>query len=96
MRRQLQFSDVFALVLERHRVAQNLSKQMLAEKARLHQTYIGKIERGISNPSLDAANAIAEALGLPLSHLIIEVEAARQQGETMVQNTSGDFNNKKH
>jgi transcriptional regulator with XRE-family HTH domain len=76
-RRRLEFSDAFAAVLERHRTAKKLSRQELAQKAGLHQTYVGMIERGLSNPSLDTANAIAEALGLPLSNLIIETEAMR-------------------
>lgn len=65
-RRQLEFSDAFALVLQRHQTARNLSKQALAERAGVHQTYIGMIERGLSNPSLDRANAIAEAMEIPL------------------------------
>jgi len=81
-RRRLEFSDAFALVLQRRRAAKKLSKQALAEKAGLHQTYIGKIESGSANPSLDAANAIAEALGLPLSTLIIDAESERRRCET--------------
>jgi transcriptional regulator with XRE-family HTH domain len=78
-RRRLEFSDAFAVVLERNRVAKKLSKQALAEKAGLHQTYIGKIESGATNPSLDAANSIAEALGVPFSKMIIEAEMERQR-----------------
>jgi transcriptional regulator with XRE-family HTH domain len=80
-RRRLEFSDAFALVLERHRTARKLSKQTLAQKAGLHQTYIGKIEAGLSNPSLDTANAIAEALGISLSTLIADAEVVRRCGE---------------
>ena len=80
--RRLELSDAFALVLQRHRKAKKLSKQSLAGKAGLHQTYIGKIECGAANPSLDAANAIAEALGLPLSTLIIEAEHEKRRGES--------------
>jgi transcriptional regulator with XRE-family HTH domain len=36
------------------------------------------IERGASNPSLDTANAIAEALTIPFSNLIAEAEAERK------------------
>jgi transcriptional regulator with XRE-family HTH domain len=78
MRRRLDFSDAFAVVLKRHREAKKLSKQALAQKAGLHQTYIGMIERGASNPSLDRANAIAEALGIPFSKLIAEAEVERK------------------
>ena len=81
-RRRLEFSDAFALVLERHRTAKKISRQELAQKAGLHQTYIGMIERGLSNPSLDAANAIAEALEISLSKLVIEAEEMRQQPES--------------
>ncbi|MGO8741657.1 MAG: helix-turn-helix domain-containing protein [Limisphaerales bacterium] len=74
-RRRLEFSDAFALVLQRHREVKKLSRQALAQKAGLHQTYVGMIERGLSNPSLDTANAIAEALEIPFSKLIAETEA---------------------
>jgi transcriptional regulator with XRE-family HTH domain len=66
-------------VLQRHRAAKKLSKQTLAQKAGLHQTYIGKIEGGLSNPSLDAANAIAEALGVSFTTLIAEAERMRKE-----------------
>lgn len=80
-RRHLEFSDAFAIVLERHRTAKKLSRQSLAQKAGLHQTYIGMIERGLSNPSLDTANLIAEALEIPFSKLISETETERQRAE---------------
>ncbi len=73
----LGFSDAFALVLRKQRTAKKLSRQGLAQRAGLHQTYIGLIERGISNPSLDAAYALAGALDMPLSKLIIEAEALK-------------------
>jgi len=81
-RRRMEFSDAFALVLQRHRAAKELSKQTLAQKAGLHQTYIGKIENGLSNPSLDAANAIAEALGIPFATLVAEAETERRRGDS--------------
>ena len=81
-RRHLEFSDAFALVLQRHRTAKKLSRQALAQMAGLHQTYIGLIERGLSNPSLDAANAIAEALDVPFSQLIAETEMVRTESES--------------
>ena len=77
MHRHLEFSDVFAQVLERQRTARKLSRQALAEKAGLHQTYVGMIERGSSNPSLDVAHAIAEALEVSFASLIAEAESLR-------------------
>jgi transcriptional regulator with XRE-family HTH domain len=74
-------SDAFAIVLKRHRVAKKMSKEALAQKAGLHQTYIGLIERGDRNPSLDASNRIAGALGVKLSGLIQEAEKLLKSGD---------------
>ena len=83
MRRgRLEFSDAFALVLQRHRTAKKLSRQSLAQRAGLHQTYIGLLERGLRNPSLDAANAIAEALDVPFAQLVAEAEEVRASSES--------------
>ena len=80
-RRRLEFSDAFAQALQGQRLAKKLSRQALAEKAGLHQTYVGLIERGISNPSLDVASAIAEALEVPFAKLIAEAESLRERSE---------------
>ena len=72
-----ELSDAFALVLKRHREAQKLSRTALSVKAGLHQTYIGLVERGMRNPSLDAVDAMAAALGVRASRLISEAEAVR-------------------
>ena len=75
----MDLSDAFAVVLQRHRVAKKLSREALAQKAKLHQTYIGLIERGLRNPSLDTVDAIAEVLGVPASKLISEAEQVRKK-----------------
>lgn len=72
--RQTDFSDAFAAVVKRHREVKKLSKAGLAERAGLHQTYIGLLERGERNPSLDTSSAIARALDLPLSELVLQAE----------------------
>jgi transcriptional regulator with XRE-family HTH domain len=74
-------SDGFSAVVKQHREAQGLSRSVLAEKSGLHQTYIGLLERGERSPNLDTANAIAGALKVPLSKLIIEAEAIRKHSQ---------------
>ena len=71
-------SDAFALVLKRHRQAKGLSQELLAEKANLHPTYIGLLERCLRNPSLNVTKALANALGVPLARLIAEAEATQK------------------
>lgn len=68
-------SHFFAKVLQRHREAMNLSRQGLAERAGLHQTAVGLIERGMRTPNVDTLNALAKALHTDAWRLIQEAEA---------------------
>jgi ribosome-binding protein aMBF1 (putative translation factor) len=80
--RRLEMSDAFALVLRRQREARGFSQEVLAEKSDLHPTYIGMLERCLRNPSLNVTKKLAQALGMPLSKLIAEAEAAQQKSNS--------------
>lgn len=69
---RLSLSDAFSQIVAKHREEKGLSRAALARLARLHQTYIGLLERGERAPNLDTANAIAGALGKPLEEIIAE------------------------
>lgn len=49
------------------RKAQGLSQEELAERADLHNTYIGGVERGERNLSLKSIEKIAQALKTPIN-----------------------------
>lgn len=51
------------------RTERQLTQERLAERAGLHWTYIGGIERGERNPALDNINRLARALGVSLNEL---------------------------
>lgn len=51
------------------RLKQNISQEKLAEKANLHRTYIGMIERAEKNITLLNIQKIADALGVTISDL---------------------------
>jgi len=60
----------FAANLRREREALGLSQQALANLAGLHRTYVGSVERGERNISIDSAEALARALGVEAADLM--------------------------
>lgn len=51
------------------RSALGLSQEALAERADLHRTYVGSVERGERNIGLDNIHALADALDVPAADL---------------------------
>ncbi len=52
----------FGKHLRKLREGRGLTQESLADKAKLHSTYIGQIERGVRNPSLVNLHKLAKAL----------------------------------
>ncbi len=46
-----------------------LSQEELADRARLHWTYVSDLERGRQTPTLDVVNRLARAVGVTLAEL---------------------------
>lgn len=59
----------FGQRVREERLKQNLSQEKLAEIAELHRTYIGMIERGEKNITLENIEKIARALSVPVAEL---------------------------
>lgn len=53
------------------RTEKKLSQEALATKCRLHRTYIGNVERGEKNISLENIEKISEALDVKMSVLFL-------------------------
>lgn len=56
------------------RQKQKMSQEELAEKARVHRTYIGMVERAEKNITLKNMVKIANALNTPLNKFITDVK----------------------
>ena len=69
----------FGLRVRRYREARSLSQEKLAELADLHRTYVGSVERGERNISLDNIVKLAAALEVAPSSLLegIQTEGRR-------------------
>lgn len=61
---------VFADRVRARRKELGLSQEELADRAELHRTFIGHVERAESNVSIDNIARISEALSLPASDLL--------------------------
>lgn len=68
--RSMDINRVFADNIKLLRRQRGLSQEALAERAGLHRTYIGAVERGERNITLLNANRIAEALNVTLSECL--------------------------
>ena len=55
--------------IRRLRKQKGLTQEQLADKVRVTSSYIGFIEQGVRNPSINTADKIARALGAKLSEL---------------------------
>jgi len=53
------------------REAKGISQEILAERSRLHRTYIGGVERGLRNPSLKSLSRIAKGLSIGVAELLL-------------------------
>lgn len=72
--------QLFAINLRTARRAKGLSQEALAELAGLHRTYVGAIERGERNVSIDNMERLAAAVGQQLYELLKQDDTTLRQG----------------
>jgi len=68
------------------RIGRDLSQEELAEKAGLSAKYLGEVERGIGNISIERLSGLAAVLGIPLTD-ILETEHELSLEELLVEIT---------
>lgn len=63
------------VLIRQLRLQAGMSQEEFADLCGLHRTYIGFIERGEKTITIETANKIAQALGLTLAQLFMELES---------------------
>ena len=63
---------MFASSMRSLRLMRNLSQEKLAELCDVHRTYIGSVERGECNISIDNMDRIAKGLGVTVVDMLRE------------------------
>ena len=63
----------FGRRVREERIKQKLSQEQLAEKADVHRTYIGMIERAEKNLTLKNIEKIAKALRISINDLMLGI-----------------------
>lgn len=73
----------FGQVVRSHRLVARLTQEELADRSALHPTYIGLIERGVKNPTIQVCQQIADGLDVSLSDLIAQAieQMSRRDGD---------------
>jgi transcriptional regulator with XRE-family HTH domain len=62
--------QILASNLRRERERLKISQELLAERAGLHRTYVGAVERAERNISIDNIEKLAAALGRTIPELL--------------------------
>ncbi|MBQ8907285.1 MAG: helix-turn-helix domain-containing protein [Clostridia bacterium] len=61
--------------IRNYRTARGWSQEKLAELSGCHHTYVGQLERGEKNATIESIERISTALGVPLSTLFEKLGA---------------------
>jgi len=64
---------LIAANLRRLRAKRGLSQEALADRAGIHRTYVGSVERAERNISIDNVGRLAGALGVDVRELLVPI-----------------------
>jgi transcriptional regulator with XRE-family HTH domain len=80
MREKSSLTVQFGEAVRKARMAANLSQEELADRAGLDRSYLGGIERGERNPTLNVIGTVALGLGIDLGELFTGLQPPRKGG----------------
>lgn len=78
-RKRISEQVAFGLAVRDFRHEREISQEELADRCGLHRTYVGSVERGERNVSLQNIHLLAAALGITASQLVRSAEEVRNR-----------------
>ncbi len=69
--------------IKKYRIHKGITQEKLAEMAGCHPTYIGQIERGEKNPTVESVYKITQALGISLSELFRYIDSTEDREDDL-------------
>lgn len=72
MTRNITINQFVGQKIRLHREKLGLSQEEFAERCGLHRTYVGSVERGERNITLNTLAKLSDALNIPLAKLVSE------------------------
>jgi transcriptional regulator with XRE-family HTH domain len=70
----MRLEQIIGINVKRERLRKGLSQEKLAAEVGVDMRYLGGIERGQENPSTKVIAALAKALGVPASSLLVDAK----------------------
>jgi transcriptional regulator with XRE-family HTH domain len=67
--------EAFAKILAEARAESGMSQEALAERANISTRHVSYLENGARQPSLTILHALSAGLGLPMSELLLRLDA---------------------
>jgi transcriptional regulator with XRE-family HTH domain len=74
---------IVAWNLRRLRVKRDLSQEALAVDAGVDRSYVGRIERGVENPTVETLDRLAKALEVPPAELLLMPKSNEKPPSTL-------------
>lgn len=66
-----------------YRKQQHLSQEDLAELCDFHPTYIGQLERGEKNATLESISKLSQGLGITLNTLLKDIDTLESESDNV-------------
>lgn len=79
MPKTITLRTIFATNLRQSRLGLGISQEELAHRAGLHRTYVGSVERGERNVSIDNIERLSSALDMAAATLLAEASGRRRK-----------------